>query len=161
MIDVPGQIEFMLSLVPHAKTVGLLYTAGEPNSQVLIDLMQQELKVRNLTPVLCALQSETDAQAAMELACRKCDVILAPTDNTVASTLALLGTIAQTYQKPFIVSWLSDDITTQEGVFAARGVDYYEGGKQAGNMAYQLLTKQQTVAEIGILKIDSQKTYIK
>ena len=93
MIDVPGQIDFMLSLIPHAKTVGLLYTAGEPNSQVLVDLMQQALKTRNLTPVLCALQSETDAQAAMELACRKCDVILAPTDNTVASTIALLAKV--------------------------------------------------------------------
>jgi len=161
MIDVPGQIEFMLSLVPNAKTVGLLYTAGEPNSQVLVDLMQQELKVRNLTPVLCALQSETDAQAAMELACRKCDVILAPTDNTVASTIALLATIAQQYQKPLIVSWLSDDIKEHQGVLAARGVNYFEGGKQAGMMASQLLTKKTTAAELGITTIDSQNTYIK
>jgi len=153
MIDVPGQIEFMLSLVPHAKTVGLLYTAGETNSQVLVDLMEQELKTRNLTPVLCALQSETDAQAAMELACRKCDVILAPTDNTVASTIALLATIAQQYQKPFIVS---DETLLRPGVLAARGVNYYEGGKQAGHIAYQILTEQKTVAQIGITTIKTE-----
>jgi putative ABC transport system substrate-binding protein len=161
MIDVPGQIEFMLSLVPNAKIVGLLYTAGEPNSQVLVDLMQQALNTRNLTPVLCALQSETDAQAAMELACRKCDVILAPTDNTVASTIALLASIADQYQKPLIVSWLSDDIKEHQGVLAARGVNYFEGGKQAGTMAYELLTQQTTAANLGIATIDSQNTYIK
>ena len=153
MIDVPSQIEFMLSLVPNAKTVGLLYTAGEPNSQVLVDLMQQELKTRNLTPVLSALQSETDAQAAMELACRKCDVILAPTDNTVASTIALLASIAQNYQKPFIVS---DETLLRPGILAARGVNYYEGGKQAGQIAYQILTEQKTVAQIGITTIKTQ-----
>ena len=153
MIDVPGQIEFMLSLVPDAKTVGLLYTAGEPNSQVLVDLMQQALNTRNLTPVLCALQSETDAQAAMELACRKCDVILAPTDNTVASTIALLASIAQQYQKPFIVS---DETLLRPGVLAARGVNYYEGGRQAGQIAYEILTKQKTVAQIGITTIKTE-----
>jgi putative tryptophan/tyrosine transport system substrate-binding protein len=158
MIDVPGQIEFMLNLVPDAKTIGLLYTAGEPNSQILVDLMQQELKKKSLRPVLCALQSETDAQAAMELACRKCDVILAPTDNTVASTIALLASIAQTYQKPFIVS---DETLLQPGVLAAHGVNYYEGGKQAGEIALQLLTNQKTPTEIGIVTITSENSSIK
>ena len=91
-------------LLPQAKTIGLLYTSGEINSLVLVKQMKKELATHGLMPVDFAIGNEADIQHVVELACRKSDVILAPTDNTVASTISAIATIALKYKKPLIVS---------------------------------------------------------
>lgn len=157
MIDVKGEIAMLTQLVPHAKTVGLLYTSGETNSIMAVSQMRKELEVRGLTAVDFAVSNESDMAAVVELACRKTDVILAPTDNTVACAITLISAIALKYKKPLIVS---DNMLVSAGVLAARGVDYKESGKQAARIAYKVLVNGRKPYELPIEQAKSDTIYI-
>ena len=104
MIDVPAEVTMLTKLVPSAKNIGLLYTTGETNSLAAVEIMKAELLQHGLTPIDFAVSGEQDMQAVVELACRKSDLILAPTDNVVASTISLITMITNKNKKPLIVS---------------------------------------------------------
>ena len=157
MIDVEAEIEMLTRLVPQAKTVGLLSTAGETNSIAQVKLMRTALEARGLKAIDFALTNETDMQALVELACRKTDLILAPTDNTVASTIALTAAITRKHGKPFIVS---DNLLVAQGPLAARGVDYKMSGKHAAQCAHKVLVEGKKPHELPIEQAQSEKIVI-
>ncbi|HEV2601378.1 MAG TPA: ABC transporter substrate-binding protein [Candidatus Babeliales bacterium] len=136
MVDVPATIKMLKQLLPQAKTVGILYTSGELNSITLAEQMRQELAESHVTALDFAVSSEADIAAIVELACRKSDVILAPTDNTVASSIALVTSLTKKHKKPIIAC---DNTLVAAGALAARGVDYMLSGKQTAHIAYQVL----------------------
>ncbi len=157
MIDVKASIETLRSLVPAAKTVGLLYTSGEKNSQVLAEKMREELIKQGLTPIDFAMSSELDVAAVTELACRKTDVVWAPTDNTVALSISLIVSITIKYKKPLLVS---DDTLVTSGALAAHGIDYKESGKQAGQIAYEVIVTGKKPFEMPIAQAKSNRPVI-
>ncbi len=157
MIDVKALIEMLQQLVPSAKTVGLLYTSGEQNSQVLAEKMREELISQGLTPIDFAISNELDVAAITELACRKTDVILAPTDNTVALSISLIASTALKHKKPLIVS---DDTLVASGALAARGIDYKECGKQAGLIAYDIIVNGKKPCDLGVTQAKSKEPII-
>lgn len=157
MIDVKAEIAIIPQLIPHAKTVGLLYTSGETNSVILVKQMRQELQSCGLTTLEFAVSNESDMPAMIELACRKADVILAPTDNTVASSISLIVSKANQYQKPLIVS---DNMLVKFGALAARGVDYAQSGKQTAQIAYQVLVDDKKPSDLPIEQAITSMIYV-
>jgi putative tryptophan/tyrosine transport system substrate-binding protein len=157
MINVKAEVEMLAQLLPHAKTVGLIYTSGETNSVTLVKQMQEELKAHGLLPVDFAVNNELDMQAMVELACRKVDVLLAPTDNTVASTITLITTVALKNKKPLIVS---DNMLVKFGALAARGVDYNASAQQAARIAYTVLIEGKKPAALPIEQTNSEQIFL-
>lgn len=157
MIDVPGIVTTLQQILPTAKTIGILYTSGEKNSEVLVDSMYKELTAKGLTPINFAMSSELDVAAITDLACRKTDVILAPTDNTVALSMTLIASIALKHKKPLLVSF---DTAIQDGALAAQGVNYKESGKQAALIAYDVIVNNKKPYEIPIAQPESRKVVI-
>ncbi len=157
MIDVNAEIEMLTQLVPQAKNIGIIYTAGEVNSIALVKQMHQEVAARGLTATDFAIGSEADLHAIIELACRKTDLLLAPTDNTVASTIAAIAAITAKHKKPLIVS---DNMLVKCGALAARGVDYKATGKQAAEIAYKVLVEGQKPEELPIAEPKIETVYI-
>jgi len=157
MIDIKAEIDMLITLVPTAQTVGILYTAGETNSLAAAALMREELEARGLTAINYAIGNEADIPTIVSLACRKTDVILAPTDNTVATSINAIASIALRHKKPLIVS---DNMLVQFGPLAARGVDYKECGKQAANIAYALIVEGKTPAQLPIVQPKTDTIYI-
>ena len=152
MIDVEKEIDLLVNLVPHAKKVGLIFNTAEVNSIILISKMKNELQKRNLTPLDFGVTSEADIPAAIEVACRKTDALLAPTDNTIASTIDLIASIALKHKKPLIVS---DNLLVSHGALAASGVDYKESGRQAARLAYAVLVDGKKPFELPIAQPQS------
>ncbi len=157
MIDVQSEIEMLIKLVPHAQNVGLIYTSGEANSIALVKQMRLELEARGLTATDFAFSSETDLHAMVELACRKTDVILAPTDNTIASAIAVITAIALKHKKPLIVS---DNMLVKFGALASRGVDYNAGGKQAAQIAYKVIVEGKKPYDLPVEQAKSEQIFI-
>ena len=157
MINVKAEIEMLTQLIPHAKTVGLIYTSGETNSIALIKQMRVELEAQGLNPVSFAISNESDIQAVVELACRKTDVILAPTDNTIASAISLIAEITLKNKKPLIVS---DNMLVKFGALAARGVDYKASGKKAAQIAYEVLVNKKKPHELPVEQAQSEQIVI-
>jgi putative ABC transport system substrate-binding protein len=175
-INVSGEIDMLTQLLPSASdfakastdsaltdcgprslNVGLLYTSGEINSQVMAKQMKQELESRGLIVSDFAVTNESDLAAVTEVACRKVDVLLAPTDNTVASAVSLISGIALKNKKPFIVS---DNMLVKFGPLAARGVDYGLSGKQAADIAYKVVVEGKKPYELPIEQADSSKAFV-
>lgn len=157
MIDVQAEVAMLQQLVPHAKNIGLLYTVGETNSLTLVEIMKSELMKAGLNPVDFAVSGESDIQVVTELACRKSDLILAPTDNTVASTISLITMITNKYKKPLIVS---DNMLVAAGALAACGVDYKQTGQQAAHCAFQLLTEDKKPSDLPIEQTKCEQIFI-
>jgi len=157
MIDVKSEIDVLTQLAPHAQNIGLLYTAGEANSIALIKKMRLELEARGLTAIDFAIGSETDLHTMIELACRKSDVILAPTDNTIASTITAIVAITLKHKKPLIVS---DNMLVTFGALAARGVDYKAGGKKSAQIAYKVIVEGKKPYELPIEQAESEHVFI-
>lgn len=157
MIDIAGEIDMALQLVPTAQTVGLLYTSGEPNSLVLAKHMRRELEARGRTVTDFTISNESDVAAITALACRKVDLIIAPTDNTVASAIALIASIAITNKKPLVVS---DNMLVSCGPLAARGIDYADHGKHAARVAHAVVIEGKNPADLPIEQTRSNHTYI-
>lgn len=157
MINVKAEIDMLRQLVPHAKTVGLLYTSGETNSVALVKQMRLELEARGLMPIDFAASNEADMPAVVERACRKADVILAPTDNTVASSISLIASITHKHKTPLFVS---DNMLVTFGALAARGVDYKESGKQTARIAYAVLSEGKKPSELPIEQTKTNSIYI-
>lgn len=157
MINVAATIDMIIQLTPQAKNIGLLYTSGETNSIVLADAMRSEIERRGLTATDFAVSNESDMQAAVNLACRKSDALLAPTDNVVAASISLITSITQKHSTPLYVS---DNMLVQYGALAARGVDYRECGKQAGDMTYKLLTQDIAPYNLAVEQPKSETIYL-
>ncbi len=157
MIDVVAEIAMLTQLVPDVKNIGLLYTTGETNSLAAVEIMKSELIKLGLTPIDFAVSGEQDMQAMVELACRKSDLILAPTDNVVASTISLITMITHKYKKPLIVS---DNMLVSAGALAGQGVDYKVSGQQAAHIALALLTESKHPSDLPIEQTKCEQIFV-
>jgi len=157
MINVNKTVNLITQLVPSAKTIGLLYTNGETNALVVAKLMRQALEAQKFTVFDFTVNSDVDMPVVTELACRKCDLILCPTDNTVAATISLISTITNKSKKPLIVS---DNLLVAQGALAAQGVDYQQNGEKTAQIAYQVLIENQKPATLPITQSESVNIYI-
>jgi len=157
MINVKAEIEAMNSLIPHLKTVGILFNTAEINSVTVSKLMVKELEQLNITPVIAGITSESDIEPAVISTLRKVDALIAPTDNTVANTIALITDLSRKASKPLIIS---DNMLVKYGPLMARGVDYYESGKQAAQIAIELLINKKKPYELPIVSAESKSVFI-
>jgi len=157
MIDVKAEVQMLVQLLPNAKTVGLLFNNGEINSVTMVKQMRAELEAHHIIPLEFAVNNEADLPTAADWAFFKTDVVLAPTDNMVASSIGLLASLAQKNKKPLIVS---DNMLVKDGALAARGVDYHESGKQAARIALQVLIEGKKPYELPIEQTKSDNIYI-
>ena len=157
MINTQKTVNLITELVPNTKTVGLVYTAGELNSEILAKTMDQYLKNKNLTVSHFAAASETDLPAIVELACRKSDLILTPTDNNVAIAIDMIAATCLKHQKPLIVS---DNTLVKSGALAACGVNYEDCGRQAADIAYEVLINDQKPADMPIKQANCDQIFI-
>jgi len=138
MIDLEAEITMLQELAPAARTIGLIYNTAEINAVTQIKLMQQILTDHGLTPILFGFTSEADMPAMVTTACQKSDALLAPNDNTIASSIKLIAVQALQKQKSLFVC---DNLLIQHGALASRGINYHEGGKQAAEKALLVLVK--------------------
>lgn len=157
MIDVKAVVRMLTELVPTAKNIGLVYTAGEANSLALVDHMRKELIANNVTPIDFPITNESDVAVIVDVACRKTDLILAPTDNTVASTISLISSIARKHKKPLIVS---DNMLVKFGALAAQGVSYAAAGEQAALITYDILINNKKPSQIPVEQTTQETIYI-
>lgn len=157
MIDVKGEIDMLITLLPHAHTIGLIYNPSEPNSRLAADLMIAELHKRHKVVKAIELHNENEIVPTINNACATTDVLLAPLDNMVATTISTISACARKAHKPLIVS---DNELVAAGALAARGVDYRDVGREAGKLALEVLIGGKKPADLPIRIVPSQKIHL-
>jgi len=151
MINVKQQVLLIRTLVPQAKRVALLCNPSEVNSVALANLLRNELQEHGLQVIDVGIQNEAEVAIATRHACQQADLILTPTDNTVASTIQLISRVAKEFRTPLIVS---DNLLVSSGALAACGVDYFSLGKEAARMMRAILLEQRAPIDIPIRSAD-------
>lgn len=156
-VQVDQIIDLILTLTPEAKTVGVLYNAGEANSVTNINNFKEYAKTKGLTVEEGTGTDLTTLQQAASVLAEKVDVMFSPNDNTVASGMAALGRIAQDAGVPYYVG---ADSMVADGGFATVGINYEQLGRETAKMTIDILQgADPAVTAVKVFK-DNLSTYI-
>ncbi len=141
---IPNTVKF-IDEQTDAKTIGLIFDAGEQNSQVQIDAVKEAVKDTELTTVEATVASTADVNQATESLVGRADVFYVVTDNTVVSALDSVIQVSNEHKIPLFVG---EHDSVEKGGFAAYGTSYYDLGYQTGKMAVQILKGEKTADKI-------------
>ena len=136
LTPVAKQMNLIKELVPNAKTIGVIYTTSEVNSQVQVSMAKEAAKSLGYEIVEVGITSVNDIPIAVSSIIDKIDVMYAPTDNLVASAMPVLWNACVEKKVPVITG--EEGMATAGGV-ATEGIDYYQLGYETGLMAVEVL----------------------
>ncbi|MFD1211212.1 ABC transporter substrate-binding protein [Arthrobacter sp. GCM10027362] len=144
---VDKQLELLKKIVPDAKTVGIVYSSGEVNSQVQVDLAKETAKKLGLEVKEATISNSGEVQQAAQSL--DVDAFYVPTDNNVVSALGSLIQVAESKKVPVIAS---EGDSVKQGALATEGINYEKLGYQTGEMAVKILKDGAKPAEMPIEK---------
>lgn len=143
--SIPNTVKFIHENFPDA-TIGTVFSAGEPNSVVQVEIMREAAKGLGMNaPVESTVATSAEVKQATESLVGKADVIFIVTDNTVVSALESVVQVANEKDIPLFVGEL--DSVDRCG-FAAYGFSYEDIGYEAGIMAAQILKGEKQPSEL-------------
>lgn len=155
---VEDQIELITEIVPGTKTVGVVYSPGEPNSVVQVGWVKETAEKLGIEIIESpATESSMVKQAAQTLADKNVDAIYVPTDNTVVTSLESVLMVGEDSKIP-VFGAEGDSI--ERGCVATYGLDYYQLGYQTGLMAVQILKGEKQVGEIAVATQAEPQLYL-
>lgn len=152
MVPIEQQIALLLSLAPEAETIGIIYNAGEPNSEIQASLAIEALEAKGVIVEVLTVASTNDVQQVLTTLAQDVDGLYIPTDNTLASTAATVGNIAIEYQLP-VVAGSAEQV--EAGGLATYGINYEKLGRQTAKMALQIIEEDANPADISVETSDS------
>lgn len=142
---VDEQLSLLGELAPDAQSVGIVYSAGEVNSQIQVDLARDAADELGLEIQEATVTNSSEVQQAAESL--DVDAYYVPTDNTVVSALEALLQVAESQSLPVIAA---DGASVERGALGTYGLDYERLGYQTGEMAVQVLTEGADPAEMPV-----------
>lgn len=136
MVPIEQQINLLLSIVPDAKTIGIMCNAGEANSKIQADLAEEALKAAGVDVKVLTANTTNDVQQVTTSLAKDVDGIYVPTDNTFASAAAIVGEVAKETKTPIVAGSVEQ---VDDGALATYGIDYKSLGIQTGKLAAKIL----------------------
>lgn len=152
MVPIEEQIALLLSIVEDAEKIGIAYNSSEPNSKIQADLAVAELEAQGVEAVVQTVTTTNDVQTTLTSLAQEVDGIYLPTDNTMASTMSIIGEIAIEYQLPLVAG---AGAMVEDGGLATYGINYTDLGRQTARLALRILEDGEDPAEIAIETSDN------
>ncbi len=149
MNPVAEQIALIKKLRPEAKTVGVIYSSGEVNSEVQVKAARAAAATQGLTLVEKTITTTAEVQQAA--ASLSVDAIYVPTDNNVVAGLEAVIQVAESKKIPLVAG---EGDSVKKGAIITYGIDYGKLGYQTGQMAVKVLTQG---AKTATMPVESQK----
>lgn len=147
MNPVKEQIELLANLIPTAKDIGILYNAGEINSQVQVDIAKDILSDMGLNLIEATVSSSSEVNQATQSLVGRVDAIYVPTDNTIVSSIGAVIKVSNDHKIPVIGSERGQ---VDAGAVAVKGIDYRLLGRQTGEVAVKILKDGKTPQDLPI-----------
>lgn len=136
IIPAQKQLALIRNFLPEAKTIGILYSTGEVNSEVQIDMYKEVAGEYGFTIETAGVSNQSEIPMALDTLLSKVDCLNNLTDNTVVSALT---TILDKANENNIPVFGSEEEQVKNGCVASEGLDYVELGKKTGQMAARIL----------------------
>lgn len=130
------QFEMIKDIIPQLKSIGVIFNAGEANSQKQVEEIKALAKKQNIQIVEATVSKSSDVASAAKTLIGRVDVILLPTDNTVISALESIIKMGIDHKIPIFGS---DVDIVRRGAVAAYGVDWKGSGIQIADMVVSIL----------------------
>ena len=129
-------LDMMLAVQPDVKTVGLLYSLSEVNSETPIAEAKAYLDSKGIAYVEKTGNTTDEIVSAASSLVGRVDAVFTPTDNVV---MAAESAVAEILNGAGIPHYAGADSFVQAGAFATCGVNYTELGNKTAEMAMELL----------------------
>lgn len=150
-VSAKEQIESFLKIYPDIKTVGTIFSTNEANSKVQVEALEKACGELGLKLERVGINNINDIGQALSTLTGKIDAYYALTDNTVASAGPI---VAENLLKEKIPSISAEEGQVAKGLLMSEGVDYYEHGRQAADLAIKILKGE----DIKNLQAEDNKT---
>ena len=129
-------MNMMFAVNPEIKTVGLLYSNSEANSQTPIAEAKAYLDSKGIAYVEKTGNTNDEIMTAAASLVGQVDAVFTPTDNVV---MAAAAAVSDTLTKGGIPFYTGADSFVTAGAFATCGVNYTELGTYTADMALDIL----------------------
>lgn len=130
------QLELLLSANPDAERIGVIYNSSETNAEVQAATALQVIEDLGLEAVETTVTSSNDVQQNLTSIIGDIDLLYVPNDNTLASTMITVGSLAEEYQVPVLAGAPE---MVRDGGLVTYGVDYPQLGLQTAEMAVDII----------------------
>lgn len=135
------QFELLQKLVPDAKKVGILFNTSERNSEIQVEMANELSGKFGFEIIANGITNTNEVPQILDSLKGKIDVLYLPTDNLVASSIAIISEKCMEDNIPVIGS---EKGMVEGGALATEGIDYYKLGFQTGLMAVEVLNGAKT-----------------
>ena len=156
-LNTPFILDMMLAVQPETKTVGLLYSNSEINSQAPIAEAKAYLDAKGIEYVEKTGNNANEVIAAASDLVGRVDAVFTPTDNTIMASEAA---VAEILNEAGIPHYTGADSFVAYGAFTTCGVNYTELGTKVGDMAFDILTGGEigefVVMDGGIITVNTE-----
>ena len=156
-LPVKQQLEMIREILPEAKTIGILYTTSEANSESSIKEYEALAGDYDFTIETAGITTTADIPLAAQSLLEEVDCLTNLTDNTVVASLPAILEMANEKNIPVFGSEIEQ---VKIGCLAAEGLDYIELGKQTGRMAAKVLKGEAKASELPYETIEEAALYV-
>jgi len=136
MNPIEEQINMIIEFMPDIETLGIVYSTNEANSVYQAEIARGVAEALGLTVVEGTVTTTGDVQQNMLSIANQVDAIFIPTDNTHADAMEIVGSVSIETGVPVFPG---EENMAMIGGVATLSVNYFELGKQSGQMAVQIL----------------------
>lgn len=141
------QADLIMEFVPKAKTVAVMYTSSEINSEIQAKKMEEILKAKGVTVKFATVVTSNDVKQVVE-SLKGVDAIYVPTDNILSDAMATVSDVCNANAIPLFAA---EPAGVENGALATYGIDYYKLGKLTAQMAVEILRDGKKPAEMPIV----------
>ena len=134
---VKEHLALIKEILPEAKELGVIYSAGEDNSVSIVNLLKDNAAASGFDEIKEAtVASSSEVATAARSLVGSVDAIYVPTDNTVVSALE---SVVQVGKENSLPVFSGDTDSVERGTIASLGFNYYDIGVQTGEMVVRVL----------------------
>ena len=135
-LNTPFILDMILAVQPDVKTVGLLYSRSETNSEQPIAQAKEYLDAKGIKYIEKTGNTADEVLSAASELAERCDAVFTPTDNSI---MAVESAVAEILNEAGVPHYTGADSFVACGAFATCGVNYTELGEKTAEMAFDIL----------------------
>ena len=148
MSDIASQLDILAKFNVH-KVVSF-YTATEVNSVYQADIADAWLKSHNIEHIRKTITSASEISSALDMSSIPSDVdaLFLPTDDTIANSIGQVKQANETRTNKLIITGC--DVGLISGAVFCSGINYYNSGVQAANIAISIIKEGKNPKDIPV-----------
>jgi putative ABC transport system substrate-binding protein len=135
--NVDGLLKFIKSVLPKAKTIGMLYLTSNSNDTIMIEIVKAAAPSFGLTIFAIPLEQPRDIPMRMQEFRGKVDMVYVGLSNAVLAALPAISSEAKEIGIPVFAA--EDSVVREDLALASFGVKSESVGRNAGKLVAKLL----------------------